>query len=183
MSFFDYDCSWCKKSFNRSSVTKVANINYNFMDNVLDAELRGTKKIYHDMFTCLDLPKPNWSLRMCHAYLCKSCAEKYNDTLLQMDKAWMEKNKVELVSSNYMGRKKYDKTGIPLEIQTTYERDWDYAENLLKALALYNGYDMVIDVRKVVETKEEESDSGRGTHYYKVVSYSGEAVQKLKRRF
>lgn len=184
MSIFDYHCTWCKKSFKRSSVTEVTNINSTMIDQLLlERELKGDKKLYHDMFTCLNIPKPNWSIRLLHAYLCKSCAKKYEDTLLQIQKAWLENDKVELVSSNYRGRKKYDWDCIPLNIETTYERDWNYAKKLLRTLALYEGYDMVIDVRQDKKTEEEESDSGRGTHYYTVVSYSGTAVRKFKNVF
>lgn len=160
MEIFNYNCSWCGKSFNKSRITKVSRV--------------GTG-IYGDMFLCIGLNKPNYSVRMLHNYLCKSCAKKYNKALAEIDDAWENKDEVELVSASYMGKKRYDSTS-QLEIKTTWEREWDYARDLLKALALYHNRDMVINVRKEVKTGEEISDSGKGTHYYKVARYSGVAV-------
>lgn len=163
MGIFDYNCSWCHKSFGKNSVTKVSRV--------------GTG-LYGDMFLCIGLNKPNYSVRMLHNYLCKSCAKKYNKALAEIDNAWANLDEVELVSASYMGKKRYDPTQR-LEINTTWERDWDYARDLLKALALYYGYDMVIDVEKEVRTKSERSNSGKGTHYYKVARYSGVAVVRI----
>lgn len=65
-----------------------------------------------------------------------------------------------------------------IEIETTYEKDWDYAKNLLRALAWYHDCNMVVEVQKEVETWSERSESGKGTHYYKVAKYIGVAVRK-----
>lgn len=163
MRIFDYNCSWCKKPFDKKSIAKVSSVGIG---------------LYGDMFLCLGLNKPNYSFRMFHNYLCKSCAKKYNSTLVKIDDAWEKKDEVELVSASYMGKKRYDPTR-QLEIETTWARDWDYARDLLKTLASYHGYDMVLDVRKEVRTEEETSDSGKGTHYYKVARYSGVAVSHI----
>lgn len=160
MGIFDYKCSWCNRSFDKKSIAKVSRVG---------------NGLYEDMFLCLGLSKPNYSVRMLHNYLCKSCAEKYNHTLEGIDDAWSNKDEVELVSASYMGKKRYAPTS-QLSIETTWERDWDYARDILKALASYYNRDMVIDVRKEVKTREEESDSGKGTHYYKVAKYKGVAV-------
>jgi len=98
-------------------------------------------------------------------------------TIKRIDQAWQYKNEVELVSASYMGKKRYNPR-IYIPIHTTYEKDWDYAHDLLKTLAQYNHCNMVINVRKEVETWSETSDSGKGTHYYKVARFSGIAVVK-----
>lgn len=163
MGLFDYHCAWCGKSFPGMLIEKV--------------EWRGNGSRTNDMLRCLDFDLPRYSVRKFGHFLCVHCARDYKEVLQKIDYAWSNKNDVELVSANYHGKKRYE-SGTEVELSTTWERDWDYARELLKALAAYYGCDMVIKVEKATDTWKEPSESGKGTHYYKVVSFSGIAVRK-----
>lgn len=54
MSAFDYNCSWCRCSFKKSGIKKVERI--------------GLDTYYSNMFHCLGLSKPNYSIRIFHNF-------------------------------------------------------------------------------------------------------------------
>ena len=108
-------------------------------------------------------------------HLCPQCATGFKQEVRRMEASASSCEGVELVSSNYRGRKKY--TGTPRYIETEYHRDREDSINELKTIARYYGCDMVIDVKCQRDVDDEETDSG-GTYTYSVWSYSGKAVRK-----
>ena len=84
-------------------------------------------------------------------------------------------NPVELVSSNYLGSKKYkEKKGY---IETDSYRSISRAKDELRELARKHGGNMVINVNVDTGTDWEPGPKG-GRHYYTVWSASGIAVKK-----
>ena len=109
-----------------------------------------------------------------YIYDCAKAAAKEEEHLDYLEKQNRIKP-VELVSSNYQGRKKYkEELGF---IETDNYRSISRAKDELRELARKCGGNMVINVNVDTDTDWEPGPKG-GRHYYSVWSVSGIAVTK-----
>lgn len=77
---------------------------------------------------------------------------------------------MELVSINYLGRKKY--SGVPKRITSDWHRDKDECREDLRRLAAFNSYSIVIDVETEKELREDDN------YKYNVFRMTGKAYKK-----
>lgn len=124
-----------------------------------------------------ELCEPEFSLtKFSHVY-CSDCAIKFNNCKNKLRSAIFLKNDVELVSINYKGHKRYDKSSMH-KIESNFNKDKNESERELRIMAKYFNRDMVINVEIMKEKRESETDSG-GTYIYTVWKYTGYAVKRM----
>lgn len=87
------------------------------------------------------------------------------------------KYNVELVSKNYKGKKRYDKSYVK-KIESHFNKDKEDSEEEIRILANYYDCDMVLEVEIIKDQESKETDSG-GTYIYNVWKYKGYAVRKI----
>jgi len=103
--------------------------------------------------------------------LCPTCAKQFRQEIKSAENAIIQSKNVELVSINYLGRKKY--FGTPKIITSDWHRDKDECREDLRRLAAFNSYSIVIDVETETDLLEEDN------YKYNVFRMTGKAYKKI----
>ena len=149
-----FTCGWCGKELCSKCIEEV------------DFGSRSNK----DLYELDERKKPNYSITKLSYVLCPTCAKQFRQEIKNAEKAIMHSGNVELVSKNYLGKKKY--FGTPKRITSDWHSDKDDCREELRRLAAYNSYSIVIDVETESELQQD------GNYKYKVFRMTGKAYKK-----
>lgn len=120
--------------------------------------------------------RPGFSWTKMSNVLCERCARQFDVNQKKVGRALATSDKVELVSSNYRGRK--NSGTIIKRVSTGWYRDRGDCDNELKKLACLVGGTKVINVKTERATEEEPSNRSRnGVHKYTVFRLTGDVVR------
>ncbi len=113
---------------------------------------------------------PEYSLVKLGYVLCPECAKDFQNEIKFANKAIRHSGSVELVSKNYLGKKKHGEGGK--RITSDWHRDKDECRKELKRLAALNSYSIVMDVETESDVMED------GNYKYRVFRMTGRAYYK-----
>lgn len=149
-----FTCGWCGNKFCSKCIEKV---DFGSDLNKYLYELNGRKK-------------PNYSITKSSHVLCPTCAKQFRQEIENVEKAIIHSGNVELVSKNFLGRKKY--FGTPKSITSYWHKDKDECRDDLRMLAAYHSYSIVIGIETESELRED------GNYKYRVFRMTGKAYKK-----
>lgn len=149
-----FTCSWCGIKLCSKCIEKV-----DFGS--------GSNK---DLYELDERKKPYYSITKLSYVLCPTCAKQFRQEIKSAEKSIIQSKNVELVSINYLGRKKY--SGVPKRITSDWHRDKNECREDLRRLAAFNSYSIVIDVKTEKELREYDN------YKYNVFRMTGKAYKK-----
>ena len=156
-----YKCRQCKRIFCSNCMAKVN----------IPSEMIPLFELINEF------EKPEYSLTKLSYVFCPNCATAFNNAKEKLRIAMRNKYNVELVSKNYKGKKRYDKSYVK-KIESHFNKDKEDSEEEIRILANYYDCDMVLEVEIIKDQESKETDSG-GTYIYNVWKYKGYAVRKI----
>lgn len=154
-----YECRSCGRTVCSNCIKKVSYESYDIKD-------------YYDV----NYKRPGYSWTKMSNVLCGPCAKQFNTNQKKVKKAISSSNDVDVVSSNYRGRKN---SGTKIKrVSSRWYRDLNDCDRELQKLARLAGGSKVINVTTERDTDEEPSNTSKhGIHKFTIFRRSGDVVK------